>query len=199
MNDRELIAAVRESVANVQTATPVGQVVRRGRAVRARRRISGAAAALAVVAVVAVAVTAVPAASPPAGRPTGPPDGQRPGAELTAWSVVKLPGGEVSVTIHQLFYPAGLQRKLRAAGVPASVIFDAVHRYPSWCRAYPASRAVLVNVFPPNLNRPAAAVVIRPSALPPGTGVYLDDLSNPYGYIGIQVGLVYASRRCTGS
>ena len=29
------------------------------------------------------------------------------------------------------------------------------------------------------------------------SGVYLDDLSNPYGYIGIQVGLVRASRQCT--
>lgn len=192
MNDAELITAVRESVAGVRTTTPVERILSRGRAVRARRRIPGLVAALAAAAGAAIAVTALPSAGHPAGHGHG-------AAQLTAWSVVKLPGGKVSVTIHELLYPAGLQRKLREAGVPASVTFDAVHSYPSWCRAYPASRAVLAGVFPPHPGVPTAVVVIRPSALPPGTGVYLDDLSNPYGYLGIQFGLVHASPRCTGS
>lgn len=196
MNDAELIAAVRESVADIHATTPVERIQSRGRAVRARRRVPGLAAALATAAGAAIALTALPAASHPAGHPAS----RRPGAaQLTAWSVVKLPGGKVSVTIHELLFPAGLQRRLREAGVPASVTFDAVHRYPSWCRAYPASRAVLAGVFPPHPGVPTAVVVIRPSALPPGAGVYVDDLSNPYGYIGIQVGLVRASKQCTGS
>lgn len=191
MNDQELITAVRESVADVHTATPVGQILSRGRAVRARRRIPGVAAALAVAVGAAIAVFALPAGSHPAGH--------RPGTQLTAWTVVKQPGGTIAVTINELFYPAGLQRKLRADGVPVSVTFDASRPYPSWCRAYPASRALLPQVFPPHPGAPTAVIVIRPSALPPGTGVYLNDSSNPYGYIGIQTGLVHASKRCTGS
>ena len=47
MNDSELITAVRESVTGVHTATPVEQLVSRGRALRARRRLPGVAGALA--------------------------------------------------------------------------------------------------------------------------------------------------------
>jgi hypothetical protein len=41
MNDTELITAVRESVADLHSATPVAQIISRGLAVRARRRIPG--------------------------------------------------------------------------------------------------------------------------------------------------------------
>jgi hypothetical protein len=191
MNDNDLITAVRESVADVHTATGVEQILSRGRAVRARWRIRSLAAALAAAAGLAAAVTALLPASHPAGH--------RPGARLTAWTVVKQPGGDVSVTVRELFNPAGLQRKLRAEGVPASVTFYGGHRYPPSCRAYPASRAVLQRVFPPHPGTPAAVIVIRPSALPAGAGVYLNDSSNPYGYIGIHLALVHASKRCTGS
>jgi hypothetical protein len=37
MNDSEVMTAVRDSLSDVHTATPVEQIVRRGRAVRARR------------------------------------------------------------------------------------------------------------------------------------------------------------------
>ncbi len=191
MNDSELITAVRESVADVHTATPVEQILSRGRAVRARRRIPTVAAALTVAAGAAVAVAALLPGSHPASH--------KPAAQLTAWTVVKRPGGDVSVTIHELFYPAGLQGELRGDGVPASVTFDATHGYPSWCRGYPAGREVLSEVFPPHPGAPTAAVVIRPSALPPGTGVYINDTSNPYGFVGLETGLVHASQRCTGS
>lgn len=192
MNESELITAVRESVADVHSGTPVGQILSRGRAVRARRRIPGAVAAvLAVAAAAVVAVTALLPASHPASH--------RPGNRLTAWTVVKQPGGTIAVTIRELYYPAGLQRALRADGVPISVTFDAHHRFPSWCRAYPAGRALLAEVFPPHPGAPIAAIVIRPSALPTGAGVYLNDYSNPYGYVGFQTGLVHASKRCTGS
>jgi hypothetical protein len=191
MNDTELITAVRESVADVHTTTPVEQIASRGRAVRARRRIASLTAALGVAAAAAVAVTAL--------LPGGHPASHQPGAQLTAWTVVKQPNGDVSVTIHELFYPAGLERKLRAAGVPASVSFDARHRYPPGCRGYQASRALLAGVFPPHPGAPTAAIVIRPSALPTGAGVYIDDTSNPYGYVGMQTGLVQASKQCTGS
>jgi hypothetical protein len=191
MNDDELITAVRESVADVHMTTPVEQVLSRGRAVRARRRIPLLAAALAAAAGAAVAVTALLPASHPASHP--------PGAQLTAWTVAKRSGGYISITIRELYNPAGLQRELRADGVPASVTFHARHM-PSSCRPYPASRALQSRVFPwSHLGAPPAVIVIRPSALPTDAGVYLNDSSNPYGYISIQLSLVQASKRCTGS
>ena len=191
MTDNELITAVLESVADVHTTTPVEQILSRGRAVRARRRIFSLAVALAAAAGAAAAVTALLPASHPASH--------HPGAQLMAWTVVKQPGGDIAVTIRELYNPAGLQRKLRAEGVPASVTFNAAHRYPPWCRAYPAARAVVRKVFPPHPGAPTAAIVIRRSALPTGTGMYLNDTSNPYGYLGLSAGLVHASKRCTGS
>ena len=59
MTDNELITAVLESVADVHTTTPVEQILSRGRAVRARRRIFSLAAALAAAAGAAAAVTAL--------------------------------------------------------------------------------------------------------------------------------------------
>ncbi len=41
MNDNELITTVRESFTGIHSTTPVGQIVSRSRAVRARRRIPG--------------------------------------------------------------------------------------------------------------------------------------------------------------
>jgi hypothetical protein len=71
MNDEELITAVRGSVTGVHMDIPAEQIVRRSRAIRARRRVPGVTATLAVVAV-AVA-TLVPAGARPAGhRSTGP-------------------------------------------------------------------------------------------------------------------------------
>jgi hypothetical protein len=58
---------------------------------------------------------------------------------------------------------------------------------------------VLRLLFPPDPQAPTAAIVIRPSALPAGVGVYIDDTSNAYGYIGLTTGLVEASKQCTGS
>jgi hypothetical protein len=189
MSDTEVITAVRESVAGVHTATPVEQIISRGRTVRARRRVRGLAAALAAAAGAAVAVTVLPA---------GHPASHQPGAQLTAWTVTRQPGGDIAITIRELYNPAGLQRELRADGVPATVTFTGGHQYPPSCRAYRAGRAVLQKVFPPHPGVATDAIVIRPSALPPGTGVYLNDSSNPYGYVGIHLGLVHASKGCTG-
>lgn len=49
MNNDELITAVREAVTDVHTATPVGEIISRGRTVRARRRIPAITGALAAV------------------------------------------------------------------------------------------------------------------------------------------------------
>jgi hypothetical protein len=49
------------------------------------------------------------------------------GVKLAAWSVIKGRHGLVKVTIRELRDPAGLQKTLRAAGVPANVRF--VHHF----------------------------------------------------------------------
>ena len=114
MNDDELITAVKESVTDVHMTIPAEQIVSRSRAIRARRRIPGLAAGMAVVAAAVLAVTALlPGHSATV----------QPGIHLTAWTVVKHADGTVYVRINQLRDPAGLQRKLRADGVPASVTF----------------------------------------------------------------------------
>jgi hypothetical protein len=66
MNDHDLLTAVRESFTDVHSATPVERIVRRGRAVRARRRVPALAAAIAVTAAAVFAVTSL-LAGPPAG------------------------------------------------------------------------------------------------------------------------------------
>ena len=72
MNDDQLITMVRESFTGVRTATGVEQIVGRSRVMRARRRVSVLAGALALtlalVAGTALAVTAFH----PGGRPASP-------------------------------------------------------------------------------------------------------------------------------
>ena len=128
MNDDELITAVREQRNKVPMTTPVEQIISRGHAVRARRRIPGLAGVLAVVAAAAFAVIALLPASHPASH--------QPGAQLAAWTVVKQADGTVSVTIRELRDPAGLQQQAprgRRPGQrqllrPAEPLVPAIHR-----------------------------------------------------------------------
>jgi hypothetical protein len=127
----------------------------------------------------------------------------KPAVQLAAWTVVKQGDGDVAVTIRELRDPAGLQRTLRADGIPASVTF-ADREHPS-CRPYPAGRALLNTVFPPPLGGPPPGhivIVIRPSALPSRVGVLLAASFGQSGgerYAGVEPGLVYTSLQCTGS
>jgi hypothetical protein len=197
MNDSELITAVRESFTGVHSQTPVDQIVSRGRAVRARRRIPGAAGALAVVAGAAVAATAlVPGTQPVKSR-------------LAAWTVAKLADGSISVTIRELRDPAGLQARLRADGVPANVQFSpAGHGQPNPCRGYNGSQAlqhkVIQNLRPAHRGEQTVILIIHPSALPGGAGVGLQagpgaGSPNHPGGGRLGMALVQASPQCTGS
>ncbi len=196
MNDSELITALREQRGKVPMNTPVEQIIRRGRAVRARRRIPGVAAALGAAAAVAFAVSAALPASHPASEP---------GARLAAWTVARQADGSIQVTIRELRDPAGLQRTLRADGVPASVTFTG-QQNPA-CLGYPGGgsqsqrRHLLSSVVTPAGGR--NAMVIHPSALPSGGGLQIDALfrhyQGPRGSFQVGVGLVQASPQCTGS
>lgn len=187
MNDSELITAVRESVTGVHTATPVDQIVHRRRALRGRRRLPGVAAVMAVATGAALATNAlVPSGQHPASS-------QLP-AQLAAWTVVKRADGNIHVTIRELRDPSGLQAKLRADGVPASVMFSG--QMNRSCRAGTAG-ANLKQVFTAGHSSHDYVMVIHPSALPAGIGVQI----NPFRHsvASIEVGLVHTSAQCTGT
>ena len=136
MNDDELITAVKESVTHVHMNVPVEQIVSRSRAVRARRRIPGGAAAPGAAAAVAVAVTMALPASHPASRPS---------ARLAAsWTVTRKADGTIRV---RFFGPAALQRALRADGIPASVTFNG-QQNPA-CHSIPAGGPQTASGKPP--------------------------------------------------
>jgi len=211
MNDDELIMALREQRGKVSMPTTVEQIISRGRAVRARRRVPGVAAAVGTGAAAAVVVgMALPAGHQAGGPPV----------QLDAWTVTKLAHGDISVTIRELRDPAGLQRRLRADGVPASVTFTS-HPNPA-CRTYPGgtpqpppqtATRLLRRVFPKPyhgipqspgkpvirraMSRPLSlravsnrlpgsllsqAIVIHPSALPGNAGVQIaTSYGGPHG------------------
>ena len=190
MNDHDLIIAVRDSFTDVHSGTPVEQIVRRSRAVRARRRVPALTAAVAVVAAAWLAVTwLLP----------GHPATVQPGIRLTAWTVVKHADGTVYVRINQLRDPGGLQRKLRADGVPASVVFgNPMNVQQNPCHWYHGNASgVLPKVVPSIAPGPGHAILaIRPSALPAGAGVQIITMTN-LSRIGVR--LMNNSRGCTGS
>ena len=67
------------------------------------------------------------------------PSGHQPAAQPAAWTVATQADGNIRVAIRELRDPAGLQRTLRADGVPVSVTFTGQPN-PA-CQPYPA-RAV---------------------------------------------------------
>jgi hypothetical protein len=207
MNDDELLTAVRDSFTGVHSATPVEQIVSRSRAVRARRRIPGMAGALALVAGAAIVVTTLLS-----GHQLSPAT-----AQLAAWTVTKQANGSISVAIRELRDPAGLQRTLRADGVPASVTFSGQPN-PA-CQPYPylpgkdrsqAVRKQTMIQVTPNAGR-SYVMVVRP-AVPPATGLLIDPSAVPrrvgleieagpvrHRLLPVWASLVQASHQCTGS
>jgi hypothetical protein len=206
---------------------PAEQIISRSRAVRARRRIPGVAAALAVAAGTALAVTALLPSGHPGVLGSGHPGSHHASARLAAWTVAVRANGDIDVTINQLRNPAGLQSTLRADGLPANVTFGSSPS--ASCRPYATSHDVLSAVFQVHTSDGSAFLVINPSALPSGTGVGIFDepgaggpipspspgtpqngkgssglvaISLPGPAAGINgplaAGLVYASQQCTG-
>jgi hypothetical protein len=179
MNDTELTATVREAVAGVRSATPVDEIVSRGRQVRARRRLPVLAGTAVVAGAAALAVTApLPGGHPasssasPAGRPAA--------VRLAAWTVVRQANGQIDITIRQLLDPARLQATLRADGLPA-VVAVPFHKYPdrpplAACRIYNSpSRETLPSIVRWPHGVGGDALTVTPSALPKGTGMAIFD------------------------
>jgi hypothetical protein len=215
MNDNELITVLREQRGTVLMTTPVEQIISRGRAVRARRRVPGVAAAVGTAAVAAVAVgVALPASHPGASHPAAKHPAGGPGLHLTAWTVSRQADGSIRVTFRDATDPAGLQRTLRADGVPVSVTFTG-HQNPA-CQAYSSGSSQGFKPFgsrtgpfgrPGFINNPKSAysspdaLVIDPSALPSGAGLQIWTSGTPGAADNflLNVNLVQASPQCTGS
>jgi len=199
MNDTSVPAAVRsrlteahESLTDVHMGVPVGDILDRARRHHARHRHAALAAAAGTSGSLALAA-ALLASGGVAPSGAGP-------AQLTAWTVSRQANGEIRVRIRELKDPAGLQRELRADGAPASVRFG--NQDPA-CRQYPMSLALLRQVYPlPSRQLPHdVVIVIRPSALPSGTGVQISIFPprrHPAPTATLS-GLVYVSTGCTGT
>src|SRR5579863_5019521 len=190
-------------------------VLRHGRRRRRRSIVARSFGALSVAGVVAAVVLAMTALAP-SGRTAGHP----PTARLAAWTVVRQADGNVSVTIRELKDPAGLQRTLRADGVPASVTL--VDQQNEACQPYPGGTPrhgvtpLLKRVFPVpyenlSLTPPPAQPTQGPPPAPPSSSIVVIDLSALPSHAGVQIGVspngralllpqvVYASLQCTGT
>jgi len=214
------LAKLRDSLGEeMRPIVPASEIIARASRRRRRRLVSGMTGVLALAAVAAVAVTALlPASHPASNRPSHPVH-----AQLAAWTVSKQAGGTVLVTIREFRDRAGLQRTLRADGIPASVIFieagnvpanpNLIHGNP--CRQFngdgnATGDRLLLRVA--QLADPRAAdpfqggVVIHPSALPRHVGLQLY-ISRNLGYsspqhdggVAFYEDLVQATPQCTGS
>jgi hypothetical protein len=134
-------------------------------------------------------------------------------AQLAAWTVVKQADGTVVVKIREFRDPAGLQSRLRADGVPASVHFgtlqsgetflDLIHFKGNPCQEYSGGEGQAQNVVTGG-NPFTVGIFVHPSAIPSGAGVQIVTTSS-FGYQqatgrkAIVEWLVQASPQCTGS
>jgi hypothetical protein len=193
----------------------------------ARRSRFAVPALIGAVAATAAAIAApVLPGSPGHARPGH--GGGPPRTSLAAWSVARQPDGLVLVTIRELRDPGGLRRMLHADGVPANVRF-VPHNFmattspsaiPRACRApHLSNRANALlqgKITPPwpllrpgastgiaRNSKPGVVLAIRPSAIPPGIGIYLAAWAARPGtgngpYLTMQTNLVQVSPQCTG-
>jgi hypothetical protein len=134
-------------------------------------------------------------------------------AQLAAWTVVKQADGTVVVKIREFRDPAGLQRRLRADGIPANVHFgalqssetflDLLHFKGNPCHEYSGGEGQAQNVVTGG-SPFTVGLFVHPSAIPPGAGVQIVTTSS-FGYPqapgrkSIVEWLVQASPQCTGS
>jgi hypothetical protein len=221
-SDYDVLCAVSDSLSRVPVARPpqLETVMARGRARQRRRRASGMTAALTVVAAgaAAVTVTALPAGRHPVRPEASSAASSAPSARLAAWTVTRQADGDIKVTVNELRDPAGLQRTLRADGVPASVTFlDQRNQACSILafdpalvgKIFPARSAGVVHHLPGGgiLSTGGSAggdMVIDPTAIPSDVGLQLAFLALGGGTAGHgtilgRTALVHTSPQCTGS
>jgi hypothetical protein len=188
---RDCLITSRDRVAGEQMVRPAAAIISRARRRRLRQGLSTAAAVAVIVAVAAFALL-------PGGSGHGT-------TRLASWTVITEPGGQIGVTIRELRDPAGLQRRLRADGVPATVRFTS--QFPRPCQHYPLPARqtfrLLSRIFPRSSNASGhTAFTINPSAIPGRIGLWIN-VSPPARHgpgsadFSASWTLVYASGRCT--
>lgn len=163
----ECLTTARDRVAGVQMARPASDIIARGRQRRLRHGLAAAAAAVVIAA--AVAVPALLTGNGAGGNGASP-------ARLAAWTVTAYPGGKITVTIRALRDPAGLQRRLRADGVVATVRFSGQN--PRGCLYFPLSQRegsrLDSRVFPQTQNTSGhTAFTIDTRAIPARVGLWI--------------------------
>jgi hypothetical protein len=190
MNDEDLIThdmitSVREPFAQVKMATPVEEVMARGRGLVRRRRLRGMTGATAAVAAAVALLVSVAALG-----------GHHAPVTLAAWTVVTEPSGTVAITIRDLRDPAGLQRALRAHGVPAIVRFHpSGSLMPSCVTSVPSKLAAVearVFVQPPTRSAHRALGYINPAAIPRADKIAIDAVTGN----GFSIGLLTRNGQC---
>jgi hypothetical protein len=180
--------------------------------------VTTAALIVVVAGAAAVTLTTLSAGRRPAGPEASSAASSAPSARLAAWTVTRQADGDIKVTINELRDPAGLQRTLRADGVPASVTF-LDQRNPA-CGVLAFDPALLARIFPARSSgvvrhlpggdvlstggTPDGDLVIAPTAIPSGVGLQLAFLTmgaDTAGHSTIlgRTALVHASPQCTGS
>jgi hypothetical protein len=206
VNDADVITAVRASYAGIHMDVPLDVIVRRGRRLRAHRRLPGLAGAAGTVAALALAVAALV----PGGGRAAAPGGSTGTGRLAAWTVVSQPGGGVKVALQwpHIRDVAGLQDRLRADGIPARVARTGYLRPPlnvPGCQVFGdwsagpggVSYALWHKIFygPHTGQQSNHAFWVYRSAIPRGLGVLVDIYYD--GTFGLYV--VKASPQCTGT
>jgi len=208
MNDADLPALLRDAVRDTHMTVPESDITRRAGTLRVRRWVAVGGAASAVIAAAALAAVALTAPAAPSVT------SQNTVAQLTAWTVAKHPDGVIDVTIRELKDPAGLQARLRADGVPASITFSrdtspACHDY------YPGHPMPKTSVNMSSLDNgvfngaqetEGVVVAIHPDRLPSDAGlqfaVYPEGTDTSHGVtvhtFAYEFGLVDRSPACTG-
>jgi hypothetical protein len=203
---------VRESVTGVHMTIPAEQIATRGRTIRTRRRVPLLTGVLAGTAGAALAVTTMLSPGHQAGRPVA--------AKLTAWTVTKQADGDIRVTVRELSDAAGLERTLRADGLPAAVRFQTDqlplmkslrpgYQIIPGCQSLSPSLSQLDSVFTfyPGLDdsgnwslgETSKALLIHPSALPDGAGVAIVAFpKDKLNFVPMMADLVQKSQECTG-
>jgi hypothetical protein len=179
-----------DDAARVARPLAAADVIRRGdrRHRRSITRLSlGGLSATGAIAAVIVGVIAL--------LPTSHQANRQPGAQLAAWTVVKQ-AGNVYVTIRQFRDPAGLQTRLRADGVPASVTFTG-QQNPA-CQPYPYRPGLLQKVISARHEGQSHLTIIHLSALPSGAGLrFVSSIRGTHETV--DTDLVQSSAQCTGS
>jgi hypothetical protein len=206
VNDAEVITAVKVSYAGIHMDVPLDVIVRRGRRLRAHRRLPGLAGAAGTVAALALAVAALVPGSGRAAAPGGSTGTER----LAAWTVVSQQDGSVRVALRgaHIRDVAGLQDKLRSDGIPARVArigylrpplnVPGCHVFGDWSAepggiSYTLWRKIFYG--PHTGQQSIHAFWVYRSAIPRGLGVLVDIYYD--GTFGLYV--VKASPQCTGT